>query len=180
MTMPRTVMGKREIRWAITRLAHQILEQNRGVNNLAIVGIRTRGEFLARRIVDEIEKIEGTRVPLGLLDITLYRDDLQSVAKQPVVKGTQILFDVEESVIVLVDDVLYTGRTVRAALDALIDFGRPKRIWLSVLIDRGHRELPIAADFIGERLNTAVDEQVEVQLSEMEEEDGVTIKRRGM
>jgi len=178
LTTTRTVMGKREIRWAVTRLAHQILEQNRGVENLAIVGIRRRGEFLAKRIVDEIEKIEGTRVPLGLLDITLYRDDLQSIAKQPIVRGTEILFDVEDCSIVLVDDVLYTGRTVRAALDALIDFGRPHRIWLSVLIDRGHRELPIAADFIGESVNTAADEQVEVKLVEVEEEDSVTVKRR--
>ena len=179
MSKERNVMGKREIQWAVTRLAHQILEQNRGVDHLAIVGIRTRGEFLATRIANEIEKIEGTKVPLGLLDITLYRDDLQTVGKQPVIRGTQILFDVEESVIVLVDDVLYTGRTVRAALDALIDFGRPKRIWLSVLVDRGHRELPISADFVGERLNTDEDEVVEVRLSEMNEEDGVLVRRRG-
>ncbi len=178
MSRPRAVLGPREIRWAIARLAHQILEANRGLENLAVVGIRTRGEFLARRMVDEIARIEGSAPPLGLLDITLYRDDLQSVAKQPIVKGTEILFDVEESVVLLVDDVLYTGRTVRAALDALIDFGRPKRIYLSVLVDRGHRELPIAADFVGETIATADDEVVEVHLSEMNEEDGVTVRRR--
>ncbi|NNE08995.1 MAG: bifunctional pyr operon transcriptional regulator/uracil phosphoribosyltransferase PyrR [Gemmatimonadetes bacterium] len=179
MKVERSVMGRRELQWAVTRLAHQILEKNRGTKDLAIVGVRTRGAHLAVRIVDEIEKIEGTRVPLGILDITLYRDDLQTVAKQPVVKGTEILFDVEDKVIVLVDDVLYTGRTVRASLDALIDFGRPRRIWLSVLVDRGHRELPVAADFVGEDLFTTSDEIVHVKLDEVEgEEDGIVVTRR--
>jgi len=165
--------------WAITRLSHEILERNRGVDNLAVIGIRTRGAHLAKRIVREIEAIEGHAVPLGILDITLYRDDLQAVGPQPVIRGTDIPFDVEERVIVLVDDVLYTGRTVRAALDEIIDFGRPKRIWLAVLVDRGHRELPIAADFVGERVATAEDQAVEVLVEEKDGEDGVFLREAG-
>ncbi len=165
--------------WAITRLSHEILERNRGVDNLAVIGIRTRGAHIAKRIVREIESIEGHAVPLGILDITMYRDDLQAVGPQPVIRGTDIPFDVEEKVIVLVDDVLYTGRTVRAALDEIIDFGRPRRIWLAVLVDRGHRELPIAADFVGERVATAEDQAVEVLVEEKDGEDGVFLRETG-
>jgi len=165
--------------WAITRLSHEILERNRGVDNLAVIGIRTRGAHIAKRIVQEIKSIEGHTVPLGILDITMYRDDLQAVGPQPVIRGTDIPFDVEEKVIVLVDDVLYTGRTVRAALDEILDFGRPRRIWLAVLVDRGHRELPIAADFVGERVATAEDQEVEVLVEEKDGEDGVFLRETG-
>lgn len=162
--------------WAITRLAHEILEKNRGVDNMAVVGIRTRGAHLAKRLVDEMEGIAGQPVPLGILDITLYRDDLQAIGAQPVIRGTDIPFDVEEKVVVLVDDVLYTGRTVRAALDEIIDFGRPRRIWLAVLVDRGHRELPIAADFTGEVLVTTEGQVVDVLVDEEDGEDGVFLR----
>jgi pyrimidine operon attenuation protein/uracil phosphoribosyltransferase len=174
----RTILEPREMAWAITRLAHEILERNRGVRNLVVIGIRTRGAHLATRLVREIESIEGHRVPLGILDITLYRDDLQDVGPQPVIRGTDISFDIEEKEVVLVDDVLYTGRTVRAALDEIIDFGRPKRIWLAVLIDRGHRELPIAADFVGERVTTGEDEAVDVLVQEEDGEDAVILRER--
>jgi pyrimidine operon attenuation protein/uracil phosphoribosyltransferase len=172
----RTVLEQREMHWALTRLSHEILERNRGIENLVVIGIRTRGAHLAARVVREIEGIEGHSVPLGILDITLYRDDLQDIGPQPVIRGTDIPFDIEEKVVVLVDDVLYTGRTIRAALDEIIDFGRPKRIWLAVLIDRGHRELPIAPDFVGERLNTAKNEVVEVMVTEEDGEDGVILR----
>jgi len=166
------------MQWAITRLAHEILERNRGIDGLAVIGIRTRGAHLAKRLVGEIESIEGHRVPLGILDITLYRDDLQAVGPQPVIRGTDIPFDVEERVVVLVDDVLYTGRTVRAALDEIIDFGRPKRIWLAVLVDRGFRELPIVADFVGERVSTRENQTVDVLVREEDGEDRVVLRER--
>jgi len=180
MTDEKTVLPRREMHWAITRLAHEILERNRGAENLAVVGIRTRGAHLATRLVREIETIAGTEVPLGIVDITLYRDDLQAIGPQPEIKGTDIPFDVEEKVIVLVDDVLYTGRTVRAAIDVIIDFGRPKTIWLAALVERkGHRELPISPDFVGESLPTTEAEQVVVRVSEEDGEDSVILKRRG-
>lgn len=176
MTTRRTILEQREMHWALTRLSHEILERNRGTENLVVIGIRTRGAHLAERIVREIEGIEGHRVPLGILDITLYRDDLQDIGAQPVIRGTEIPFDVEEKVVVLVDDVLYTGRTIRAALDEIIDFGRPRRILLAVLIDRGHRELPIAPDFVGERVTTTKNEIVEVLVTEEDKEDGVVLR----
>ncbi|MBN1825608.1 MAG: bifunctional pyr operon transcriptional regulator/uracil phosphoribosyltransferase PyrR [Candidatus Eisenbacteria bacterium] len=175
----RTVLPKREMQWAITRLAHEILEKNRGAEDLAVVGVRTRGAHLAARLVEEIAKIAGGEVPLGIVDITLYRDDLQAIGPQPVIRGTDIPFDVEEKVIVLVDDVLYTGRTVRAAIDEIIDFGRPKRIWLTVLVDRqGHRELPISPDFVGEAVVTTENEQVVVHVSEEDGEDAVKVREK--
>lgn len=176
MTSRRALLKQREMHWTISRLSHEILEKNRGIDNLAIVGIRTRGAHLAKRVVREMEKIEGHQVPLGIVDITLYRDDLQAIGPQPVIRGTDIPFDVEEKVIVLVDDVLYTGRTVRAAIDEIIDFGRPRRIWLAVLVDRGHRELPIAADFVGETVPTAENEKVDVLVEEEDGEDAVYIQ----
>lgn len=160
---------------ALTRMAHEIIEANRGVTGLALVGIRTRGVPLARRLQQAIERIEGQQVPVGVLDITLYRDDLTTIAQQPVVRSTQIPFSVDGKNIVLVDDVLYTGRTVRAALDALIDLGRPARIQLAVLIDRGHRELPIRADFVGKNVPTARAEMVQVRLTETDGEDRVVL-----
>ncbi len=159
----------------ITRLAHEILERNKGTENLVLVGIRTRGAPLAQRIADKIRQIEGIEVPLGTLDITLYRDDFRRRLKQPVVQTTDIPFNIDDKNVVLVDDVLYTGRTTRAALDALMDFGRPARIQLAVLVDRGHRELPIKADFVGKNVPTSIGEEVRVHLKEVDGEDAVLL-----
>ena len=169
-------MDADQVRRSITRIAHEILERNRGAQNLAIVGIRTRGEHLARRIQAKIEEIEKKPIPLGVVDITLYRDDLSNVAEQPLVRGTELPFDVGKQTIVLVDDVLYTGRTVRAGLDAIIDFGRPRAVQLAVLCDRGHRELPIRADYVGKSIPTARSQVVQVVLSECDGEDGVFVR----
>lgn len=161
---------------ALTRIAHEILERNQGTAGLALVGIRRRGVPLAQRLAERIERIEGVRVPVGSLDITLYRDDLTTLAEQPVVGATEIPFDLNGRHVVLVDDVLFTGRTVRAALDALVDLGRPASIQLAVLIDRGHRELPIRADYVGKNVPTAKRERVEVHLREYDEApEGVAI-----
>jgi len=156
-----------EIRRAVVRISHEIVEKQAGTQALALVGIQRRGVPLARRLADAIAENEGIRLPVGALDITFYRDDLSLVAQQPLVKGTDLPFDLNEMTVVLVDDVLYTGRTIRAAMDALMDFGRPRAIRLAVLVDRGHRELPIHADFVGRNVVTAPGEQVEVELREM-------------
>jgi len=169
------VMDGEGVRRALTRIAHEILERNKGTENLCLIGIRTRGDRLALRVSRLIKEIEGVKVPVGLLDITLYRDDFTSIARQPVVRETEIPFDVNGKVIILVDDVLFTGRTVRAALDEIVDFGRPKAIQLAVLVDRGHRELPIRADFVGKNLPTSDKEKVEVKVLEVDGEDRVTI-----
>jgi pyrimidine operon attenuation protein/uracil phosphoribosyltransferase len=173
------IMDSDDMRRAITRIAHEIVERNQGTQHVVLVGIRRRGLPLARRIADAIEQFEGVKVPTGALDITLYRDDLQllTVSRQPIVRPTQIPFDIDGKVVVLVDDVLYTGRTVRAALDELIDFGRPKAIQLAVLVDRGHRELPIRADFVGKNVPTSGGEAVQVKLSEEDEIDAVVIEQ---
>lgn len=168
-----TVMDAAQIRRTIVRIAHEITERNKGVERLVLVGIRKRGVPLAERIAREIEAFEGARVPVGAIDITLYRDDLQMVAQMPIVGETVITADMNDRVIVLVDDVLFTGRTVRAALDELIDFGRPREIQLAVLVDRGHREFPIRADFVGKNVPTAKGETVEVLLAETDGEDTV-------
>lgn len=170
------VMDADDVRRAITRIAHEILEKNGGVHDLAIIGIQTRGAFLARRVADVIESIEGVSVPVGILDITLYRDDLQTIAEQPVVNESDIPFDVQGKTIVLVDDVLYTGRTVRAALDEIIDFGRPRSVQLAVIVDRGHRELPIRADYVGKNVPTSESEAVAVQIAEKDGSDEVLIQ----
>ena len=163
------------IRRALIRIAHEITEKNRGVENVALVGIRTRGVPLAARIAEEIQKIENVEVPVGSLDITLYRDDLTTMGYNPVIHGTEIDFDITGKHIVLVDDVLYTGRTIRAALDAIIDMGRPNSIQLAVLIDRGHRELPIRADYAGKNVPTSRRETIEVALQEEGKEDEVIL-----
>ncbi|MBQ9377708.1 MAG: bifunctional pyr operon transcriptional regulator/uracil phosphoribosyltransferase PyrR [Schwartzia sp.] len=163
------------VRRALTRIAHEIVEKNKGVENVVIVGIRTRGVPLAERIAGEIEKIEGVRPAVGVLDITLYRDDLSTMAYQPIVRPTEMPVDIGGKTIVLIDDVLFTGRTIRAALDALIDMGRPRAIQLGVLIDRGHRELPIRADFVGKNVPTAVRETVSVLLAEQDGEEKVVL-----
>jgi pyrimidine operon attenuation protein/uracil phosphoribosyltransferase len=160
---------------SLTRIAHEIVEKNKGTAQLCIIGIRTRGVYLAERLAKAIKKIEGADVPVGTLDITLYRDDLTLIASQPVVRTTEIGFDITSKTVVLVDDVLYSGRTIRAALDALIDLGRPKSIQLAVLIDRGHRELPIRPDYVGKNIPTAQNETVEVRLAEGEGSDEVVI-----
>jgi len=170
------VMGADDLRRAITRIAHEILERNGGVYNLAIIGIQTRGSFLARRVAQVIEEIEDTSVPVGVLDITLYRDDFHSIAEQPVVNESDIPFDVQGKTIVLVDDVLYTGRTVRAALDEIVDFGRPKSVQLAVIVDRGHRELPIRADYVGKNVPTSASEIVAVMMTEKDGADEVLIQ----
>ena len=164
------------IRRALTRISHEIVEKNKGIDELMLVGIRTRGVPIAERVADEIEKIEGKRPPVGVLDITLYRDDLSSMAYQPLVRPTQMPTDISGKTIVLTDDVLYTGRTIRAALDALIDMGRPHIIQLAVLIDRGHRELPIRADYVGKNVPTSAHETVSVALQELDGEDKVMLK----
>ena len=158
------------MRRAIVRISHEIIEKNKGVENVVLVGIRTRGVPIAERIANTIERIENAKVPVGMLDITLYRDDLSTLAYNPIVHGTEIDLDLTGKVVILVDDVLYTGRTIRAALDAIIDMGRPRAIQLAVLIDRGHRELPIRADFAGKNVPTSHKEAVNVSLAE---EDGI-------
>ncbi len=157
----------------ITRIAHEIIEKNKGSKNLALLGMRTRGEFISKRIHDKIMEIEGRKIPLGILDVTLYRDDFRKKLKQPTVSVSRIDFDINEKDIILIDDVLYTGRTVRAALSAIMEFGRPSTVQLCVLVDRGHRELPISADYVGKNIPTSLNEEVKVKLSEVDGEDAV-------
>lgn len=173
------IMSEDDMRRAISRLSHEILERNGGPDGIVICGIRTRGQFLAERIVRKIEEIEEVRPPLGVLDITLYRDDLQTIAKQPVVRSTQIPVSIVERNVILVDDVLYTGRTIRAAMDEVIDFGRPSTIQLAVLVDRGHREFPIRADYVGKNVPTSRTEVVKVQFAEVDGKDSVVVCELG-
>ncbi len=170
------LMDSEGIRRALTRIAHEIVEKNKGVENIVLVGIRTRGVPIAERIAAEIEQIEGKKPPVGVLDITLYRDDLSTLSYQPIVHPTQMPVDITDKVIILADDVLYTGRTIRAALDAIIDMGRPKTIQLAVLVDRGHRELPIRADYVGKNVPTAAKEVVSVQLDSVDQAERVVIR----
>ena len=163
------------LRRAITRIAHEIIEKNGGAEDLVLVGIRRRGVPIAQRIASKIKEFEKVDVPVGALDITLYRDDLQTIARQPVVGPTDIPVDVDDKVVVLVDDVLFTGRTVRAALDELIDLGRPRAIRLAVVVDRGHREIPIRADFVGKNVPTSRREVIMVKVQEIDGHDGVSI-----
>ncbi len=171
------VMDADRVGRTLTRIAHEIVERNRTLDDLALVGIRSRGEHLARRLAEQLQQITGRAVPTGALDITLYRDDLMrhAVGPQPLVRSTDIPFSIDDRILLLVDDVLYTGRTVRAALDALIDFGRPQAIQLVVLVDRGHRELPIKADYVGKNLPTSRGESVQVRLEEVDGDDEVVI-----
>ena len=169
------VMDAKTIERALVRIAHEIVEKNKGAENMAVIGIKNRGEYLAQRVAKLIEKIEEVQIPVGLMDITLYRDDIQTKLEQPLVQKTEIPFDVRDKVIILVDDVLFTGRTIRAALDQIIDFGRPRSIQLAVLVDRGHRELPIRADYVGKNIPTAKSERVKVKIKEVDGEDSVSI-----
>jgi pyrimidine operon attenuation protein / uracil phosphoribosyltransferase len=173
----RQIMTADEIRRATIRISHEIVEKQAGTAGLVLIGIQRRGVPLAHRIADSIFEHEAVRLPVGALDITFYRDDLSLVAQQPIVKGTDLPFDLNGVTIVLVDDVLYTGRTIRAAMDALVDFGRPQAIRLAVLVDRGHRELPIRADHVGKNVPTSREELVRVHLAETDLEDGVLIDR---
>ncbi len=172
-------MDADDIERTLNRLVYEIVERNKGSKNLAVVGIRTRGEFLAKRIAEKISKLENNQIPVGILDITFYRDDVRLKLRQPEVKTTEINFSIDDRDIILVDDVLFTGRTVRAALDELMDFGRPKTVQLVVLIDRGNRELPIQADFVGRRVKTSLNEEIRVKLREVDGEDSVILIERG-
>jgi len=167
------IMDDLDLGRTVARLTHEILEKNKGYENIVVIGMRTRGVYLAERIAKKLKEVENKEVPLGVLDITLYRDDFRSVLKQPKVQITDIPFSIDNKNIILVDDVLYTGRTVRAALDALMDFGRPASIQLAILVDRGHRELPIKADFIGKNVPTSYGEEIRVHMKEIDEDDGV-------
>lgn len=169
------ILDQAGIRRSLTRIAHEIIERNKGTDDLVLVGIRRRGVPLAERLAERIMDIEGHSVPVGILDITLYRDDLTTLDHQPLVHSTEISFPVEGKIVVLVDDVIFTGRTIRAALGALIDLGRPKVIQLAVLVDRGHRELPIRADYVGKNVPTSKKEEISVRLQEIDGEERVVI-----
>jgi len=174
-----TVLDEKKIGRALTRIAHEILEHNSGAESLVIIGIITRGAYLAQRIAEIIKKLEGVEVPVGLMDIGLYRDDVHSKLDQPVVQRTEILFPVVDRNVILIDDVLFTGRTIRAALDQIIDFGRPRTIQLAVLVDRGHRELPIKADYVGVNIPTAKEDQVVLHVKEKDDDDTLFVERKG-
>ncbi len=178
IAMERTTLNSDEILRILKRMAHEILERNKGAKDLVLVGIRTGGVYLAQRLGVKIKEIEGETVPLGELDITLYRDDLAMKKGRPILKKTNIPCDISDRIVILVDDVLFTGRTVRAAMDGLTDLGRPKQVQLAVLVDRGHRELPIRPDYVGKNLPTSLDEIIEVLFEETGEKDRVIIKRR--
>ncbi len=167
------ILDAKGIERTLNRLAHEVIEKNKDLDRVAMVGIRTRGEHLAHRLARKINQFENKQIPVGILDITLYRDDLYGRLDQPLLKGTEILFDIRDKIIILVDDVLYTGRTIRSALNALMDLGRPAKIELLVLVDRGHRELPIKADFVGKNIPTAKTQEVKVLLKETDEEDAI-------
>ena len=174
------VMDKDALKRAVTRIAHEIVERNKGTQDLVLIGIKRRGVPLAQRLAKAISEIEGVNVPVGTLDITLYRDDLTTIGSQPVVQQTEIAFDITQKKVVLIDDVLYTGRTIRSALDALMDLGRPANVQLAVVVDRGHREIPIRADYVGKNIPTAQREIIRVCLEEIpgDGEDRVLIVER--
>lgn len=172
------ILDKEAIEKALGRIAHEIVEKLKSIEDVAIVGIKNRGAYLGERLAEKIKNITGSKVPVGALDITLYRDDLTQASEQPVVHATEIDFDIDGKTIILVDDVLFTGRTIRCALDALIDFGRPGQIQLAVLVDRGHRELPIRADYVGKNVPTSLKEVVEVRLETPDGKDEVVICER--
>jgi|SRR3954467_9359454 pyrimidine operon attenuation protein / uracil phosphoribosyltransferase len=177
MNQKALVLDEQAINRALTRIAHQIIEKNKGIEECVLVGIRTRGIYLAKRLASRIEEIEGNPIPVGEIDITLYRDDLtkKTENQEPLVKGSDIPVEISDKIVILVDDVLYTGRTVRAGLDALMDLGRPAAIQLAVLVDRGHRELPVRADYVGKNVPTSSEEKIVVQLKEVDQIDQVSI-----
>lgn len=173
MNIKSKIIDKEGLQRILTRIAHEILEHNRGSKNLVLIGMRTRGEFVAKRIFEKIKEIEKVELPFGVLDVTLYRDDFRTRLKQPEVSVSNITFDITEKDVILMDDVLYTGRTVRSALNALMDFGRPATIQLFVLVDRGHRELPIRADYVGKNIPTSFNEEIKVKMEEIDGEDAI-------
>ncbi len=174
MKIKAKIIDEQGLNRTITRLSHEILERNKGADNIVLVGMRTRGEFLANRISGKIKEIENLKyLDTGALDVTLYRDDVRTNLKQPKISVTEITFDITEKDVILIDDVLYTGRTARAALDALMDLGRPRTIQFCVLVDRGHRQLPIKADFVGKNIPTSINEEVKVKMKEIDDEDAV-------
>ncbi|MCP4021067.1 MAG: bifunctional pyr operon transcriptional regulator/uracil phosphoribosyltransferase PyrR [Desulfobacteraceae bacterium] len=178
MERKKTIMNDQDFKRVITRISHEIIEKHKGVENLALAGILTRGDALAKRVADKIHEIENTRVPVGSMDINMYRDDWTKISHQPIVRPSNIPFSVDDKDIILVDDVLFTGRTIRAAMDALLDFGRPARIELAVLVDRGHRELPIQADYKGLSVDTDHDATVNVHVLEHDNEDSVYMEKK--
>lgn len=171
------ILDEKKMRRAITRLTHEILEHNSDVNSLGIIGIRTRGAFLAQRVAALIEEFESVKVPVGLMDISLYRDDVHSKLDQPIVQSTEILFELADHNVILIDDVLFTGRTIRAALSQIVDFGRPRTVQLAVLVDRGHRELPIKADYVGVNIPTVQSDRVVVEVMEKDGRDQVSVEK---
>lgn len=173
MNIKAKLIDKEGLDRILTRIAHEILEKNKGSNNLVLIGMRTRGEFLAKRLQKKIKDIDGVELPFGVLDVTLYRDDFRTRLKQPQVSVSDITFDINEKDVILVDDVLYTGRTVRSALNALMDFGRPSSIQLCILVDRGHRELPIRADYVGKNIPTSLNEEIKLKVEEYDGEDAI-------
>lgn len=174
--MPKELLDKTDIDRAITRMAHEIIEKNKGTTSLCLVGIQRGGVHIAKRLSSVLETIEGKSISVGALDITLYRDDINVRKEQPVVRRTEVNCDIDNKKVVLVDDVLFTGRSIRAAMDAIMDLGRPSAVQLAVLVDRGHRELPIKADFVGKNIPTSIDENVKVQLEEDDGEDRVVLE----
>jgi pyrimidine operon attenuation protein/uracil phosphoribosyltransferase len=173
MDIKAKIIDSKGLERTITRLAHEIIEHNKGTENIILLGMRTRGEFLAKRIQKKIESIEGKLPNLGVLDATLYRDDFRTRLKQPEVSVTDITFDLSDKDIILIDDVFYTGRTARSALDAIMDMGRPNSIQFCVLVDRGHREMPICADYVGKNIPTSINEEIKVKMTEIDDEDAV-------
>ena len=177
MKKRKTILTDQDFKRIITRMSPEIIEKHKGTKNLALVGIQTRGDFLAKRLADQIRKIEDVVLPVGSMDINMYRDDWTKISHQPIVRPSNIPFSVDDMDIILVDDVLFTGRTIRAAMDALMDFGRPSRIELAILIDRGHRELPIQADYKGLSINTEHNDMINVLVAEHDKQDGVYIEQ---
>ncbi|MCD4674927.1 MAG: bifunctional pyr operon transcriptional regulator/uracil phosphoribosyltransferase PyrR [Desulfobacula sp.] len=173
----KTILNDQDFKRIITRMSHEIIEKHKGTQNLALVGIQTRGDFLAKRLADQIQKIETVTLPVGSMDINMYRDDWTKISHQPIVRPSNIPFSVDDMDIILVDDVLFTGRTIRAAMDALMDFGRPSRIELAILVDRGHRELPIQADYKGTSINTERKDMINVLVNEYDKQDIVYIEQ---
>jgi pyrimidine operon attenuation protein/uracil phosphoribosyltransferase len=180
MTHKAIVLDDQAIRRALTRIAHEIIERNKGIEDSILIGIKTRGIYIAERLAERIEQIEGKKIPVGEVDITLYRDDLtkKTEDQEPLFKGSNVPVDITNHKVILVDDVLFTGRTVRAAMDALMDIGRPSQIQLAVLVDRGHRELPIRADFVGKSIPTSNSEKIVVELIEVDNIEQVTIHEK--